>query len=96
MTAASASSGDALAARAMDLFKQALASGDATALHAFLAETLARPDAAARERLAELFRAERARLVKLKTLGLTGDFDAKIRLTEAALALTRGVTPGDD
>lgn len=75
----------------MGLFKQALASGDTAELAALIGAALAAPDPEpARAALDRLLSAERARLVKLKTLGLTGDFETKIRLTDGMIALTRG------
>lgn len=73
---------DTLRSAAMTLFKQALASGDGAPLAAFLAEAL-RQDGSAGGPLLALLQAERARLVKLKTLGQTGDFERRIGLTEA-------------
>lgn len=89
------SPGTTLEARAMSLFKQALASGDAAPLEELIGAALAGPGAAlARTSLDRLLSAERARLVKLKTLGLTGDFETKLRLTDGMIALTRGRSQG--
>jgi hypothetical protein len=40
--------------------------------------------------LAAFLRAERARLVKLKTLGFTAGYEEKIRITEQLLSWVRG------
>lgn len=93
--AARSSPGTTLEARAMSLFKRPWRRAARGPLEELIGAALAGPGAApARAALDRLLSAERARLVKLKTLGLTGDFEMKIRLTDGMIALTRGRSQG--
>lgn len=83
---------DAARGTAMALLKQALADGDAGPLRAFLTATLRETPGAARG-FAALLAAERARLVKLRSLGQTTDFERKVGLTDA---LMKGLETGGD
>lgn len=74
----------ALEGRAMALYKAALASGDPSEFVAFL-EACRGGAPGALTVIERLLKAERMRLLKLKSLGATADFQAKAALTDALI-----------
>jgi hypothetical protein len=87
---------ESLVGRALAAYKASLDSGETAALLSLLEKELLPAGEGARARLRSLLEAERARLVKLRTLGLREGLARMEAVTAAALgALDRPQVPAD-